>query len=146
VRPDGLLTWGDAWARGMRHPDHQAAGQIFRDAVVLARIAKRVAPLPPHRLPVPVFTYRDAHSVLPAVAVDVEPHVDGIRRLAAFYNERIRFGDPDWIERRLRAAAEPYGLRYAEVFDAWETLPGVFDRILPAKTADGDLRHPDRED
>jgi N-acetylglucosamine malate deacetylase 1 len=146
VRPDGLLTWGDAWARGMRHPDHQAAGQIFRDAVVLARIAKRVAPLPPHRLPVPVFTYRDAHSVLPAVAVDVEPHVDGIRRLAAFYNERIRFGDPDWIERRLRAAAEPYGLRYAEVFDAWETLPGVFDRILPAETADGDLRHPDRED
>jgi len=24
IKPDALLTWGDAWARGMRHPDHQA--------------------------------------------------------------------------------------------------------------------------
>jgi N-acetylglucosamine malate deacetylase 1 len=146
VRPAAVLTWGDAWARGMRHPDHQAAGQIFRDAIVLARIAKRVAPLPAHRLPVPVFTYRGAHSVLPAVAVDVEPHVDDIRRLAAFYHARIRFGDPDWIDHRLRAAAAPYGLRYAEVFDAWETRPGVVDALLPAAEAEGVLRHPDRED
>src|SRR5690606_3516492 len=53
IRPDGLLTWGDAWVRGMRHPDHDACGRIFRDAITLARIAKLVDPLPPHRKPVP---------------------------------------------------------------------------------------------
>ena len=49
IRPDALLTWGDAWGRGMRHPDHQASGKIFRDAITLARIAKVVAPGQPHR-------------------------------------------------------------------------------------------------
>src|SRR5690606_35175603 len=23
IQPTGLITWGDAWVRGMRHPDHQ---------------------------------------------------------------------------------------------------------------------------
>jgi N-acetylglucosamine malate deacetylase 1 len=146
VQPDALLTWGDGWSRGMRHPDHQAAGKIFRDAVTLARIAKRVAPLAPHRAPVPVFTYRGEHSLLPAVAVDVEPFLEGIRRLGSFYYERIRFGHPDWLERRLRRGGEPFGLRFAEVFDAWETRPGVVASLLPAALSDDEPRHPDRED
>lgn len=58
VRPDGILTWGPAWVRGMRHPDHQAAGEIARDAVTLARIAKVVEPLDPHRTRCPVFSFR----------------------------------------------------------------------------------------
>ena len=145
VRPDGLLTWGDSWGRGMRHPDHQASGKIFRDAVTLARIAKVVAPGPPHRAVVPVFTYRGAHSVIPAVAVDVEPYLDTIHELARFYRESIGFGDRDWVERRLRHAGEPYGLRYAEVFDAWETRPGVVPHLIPAPLADvGEPVHPDR--
>ena len=28
VKPDGVLTWGDAWVRGMRHPDHQAPDHL----------------------------------------------------------------------------------------------------------------------
>ena len=145
VKPDGLITWGDAWGRGMRHPDHQASGKIFRDAITLARIAKIVAPLPPHRAPIPVFTLRGAHSTLPAVAVDVEPYLDRIHELARFYREKIGFGDPDWLERRLRHAGEPYGLRYAEVFDAWETRPGVVPYLLPAEPAEsGEPVHPDR--
>src|SRR3954470_12502052 len=57
VRPDGVLTWGDAWGRGMRPPDPQATGKIFRDAITLARLAKVVAPEPPHREPAPVFAF-----------------------------------------------------------------------------------------
>jgi LmbE family N-acetylglucosaminyl deacetylase len=143
IRPDALLTWGDAWVRGMRHPDHQACGKIFRDAVTLARIAKRVSPQEPHREPVPVFTYRGAHSTLPAVAVDVEPYRDGIHELARFYMQGIGFGDPDWLERRLAQAGAPWGLRYAEVFDAWETKPGVAASLLPATDA-GLIAHPTR--
>lgn len=145
VRPDGVLTWGDAWGRGMRHPDHQASGKIFRDAITLARLAKVVAPLAPHRAAAPVFTYRGAHSVLPAVAVDVEPYLDTIHELARFYFERIRFGDPHWIDQRLRSAGAPYGLRYAEVFDAWESRPGVVPALLPAEPADEGFVHPDRK-
>lgn len=146
IRPDALLTWGDAWARGMRHPDHQASGKIFRDAITLARIAKVVAPAVPHREFVPVFTYRGAFSPIPAVAVDVEPYVERIQELARFYYERIGFGDPEWLERRLREAGAPYGLRHAEVFDAWETTGGVVDTLLPAEPAAGEPVHPTRRD
>lgn len=144
VQPDGLVTWGESWARGMRHPDHQASGKIFRDAVTLARIAKVVAPVRPHRAYVPVFTYRGAHSTLPAVAVDVEPYLDTIHELATFYRESIGFGDAAWVDRRLRLAAGPYGLRYAEVFDAWETRPGIVPHLIPADPDESELPHPDR--
>ena len=145
VKPDGVLTWGDAWGRGMRHPDHQASGKIFRDAITLARLAKVVAPETPHREPAPVFTYRGAYSQMPAVVVDVEPYLDRIHAIARFYYERIGFGHAGWIDTRLRAAAEPHGLRYAEVFDAWETPGGVVESLLPAAIgAAGDLPHPPR--
>ena len=145
VKPDGLLTWGDAWGRGMRHPDHQASGKIFRDAITLARIAKVVGPQQPHRAALPVFTYRGAYSPLPAVAVDVEPYLDTIHQLARFYRESIGFGDRAWLERRLRQAGEPYGLRFAEVFDAWETRPGVVPHLIPATPAEtGEPVHPER--
>jgi len=144
VKPDGILTWGDAWGRGMRHPDHQATGKIFRDAVTLARLAKVVAPAAPHRQPAPIFTFRGAYSHLPAAVVDVEPWVDRIHALAGFYYERIGFGNADWVDRRLRAAGEPHGLRYAEVFDAWESPGGRFNTLLPAAIGTGDLPHPSR--
>lgn len=145
IRPDALLTWGDAWGRGMRHPDHQASGKIFRDAITLARIAKVVGPGQPHRAPVPVFTFRGAHSTLSAVAVDVEPFREQIHELGRFYRENIGFGNAEWIDRRLRVTGEPYGLRYAEVFDAWETRGGIVPSLLPAEFEDGEVQHPDRE-
>ncbi len=144
VKPDGLLTWGESWGRGMRHPDHQASGKIFRDAITLARIAKVVGPLQPHRAVVPVFTFRGAYSPLPAVAVDVEPYLDTIHELATFYRESIGFGDAAWVDRRLRLAGGPYGLRYAEVFDAWETRPGIVRHLIPADPDEAELPHPDR--
>src|SRR5690606_9360371 len=103
IKPDGLLTWGEAWVRGMRHPDHQACGQIFRDAVTLARIAKIVDPLEPHRKPVPVYTIRDIHSRLPGVGVDVSPHREKILEVADHYLHGVGFGDPEWLEMRLRS-------------------------------------------
>ena len=145
IRPDAVLTWGESWARGMRHPDHQATGKIFRDAITIARIAKAVAPAAPHRAAAPVFTYRGAHSVLPAVAVDVEPHLERIHALAAFYHERIGFGDPEWIDRRLREAGARFGLRYAEVFDAWETQGGTVRSLMPFELSAAEPVHPTRE-
>lgn len=144
VRPDGLLTWGDAWVRGARHPDHQATGKIARDAVTLARIASVVKPLEPHRAPCPVFTFRGAHSTLPPVAVDVEAHRDAIFEVAAHYREALGFGDPEWLEGRLRAAGDEWGVRWAEVFDAWESAGGLVPTLLPA-AGGGFLRHPDRD-
>jgi len=145
VRPDGLVTWGDAWVRGARHPDHQATGKIARDAVTLARIAKAVEPVEPHRAPCPVFTYRGLHSRLPSVAVDVGRHVDTIFELAAFYRERIGFGDQEWLEARLRRGGEAWGVEHAEVFDAWETGGGLVETLLPPLEG-GALSHPNRED
>jgi LmbE family N-acetylglucosaminyl deacetylase len=136
VRPSGLLTWGEAWIRGQRHPDHQAAGKIARDAITLARMAKGVEPLEPHRGACPVFTLRDVHSSLPAVAVDVAPHLETIRAVAAFYRERIGFGDLAWLDRRLLEAGRAFGLERAELFDAWETRPGVVPALLPAEPGD----------
>lgn len=144
IRPTGLLTWGDAWARGMRHPDHQHCGAIFRDAVMLARIAKVVAPLEPHRLAVPVFTLRDVHSRLPAVGVDVTPHRKRIEEVADFYLQGVGFGDHEWFEHRLRSTGDRWGCRYAEEFDAWESRGNeTLDALLPARLLDN-VVHPTR--
>jgi N-acetylglucosamine malate deacetylase 1 len=145
IRPTGLLTWGEAWVRGMRHPDHQAAGQIFRDATLLARIAKLVAPLPPHRQNIPVFTMRDVHSRLPVAAVDVTAHRERIDELARFYFTGVGFGDPEWMERRLLEIGSAWGTRYAESFDAWETEGDrLTTSLLPAPPLPGQV-HPTRE-
>lgn len=145
IQPDGLLTWGDTWIRGMRHPDHRRCGELFRDAVTFARVAKVVAPLEPHRRPVPVFTLRDTHSNLPVAAVDVTPHREGIAELARHYRAGVGFGDEAWLERRLRTAGQNWGLVHAEEFDAWESAPGPTDALLPAPPLEG-LVHPERTD
>ena len=130
VAPDAVVTWGDAWARGMRHPDHQATGKIVRDAVTLARIGRLVAPVPPHREDAPVFTLRGRHSTLPTLAVDVTEHVKIVRELGAFYRERVGWPEEGFLDARLRRAGAEYGVEAAELFDAWETPPGLARRLL----------------
>ncbi|MFW5947483.1 MAG: PIG-L deacetylase family protein, partial [Gemmatimonadota bacterium] len=125
VEPDAVLTWGDAWVRGMRHPDHQATGRIVRDAITLARIRRVTAPLPPHREPAPVFTLRGRHSTLPARAVDVTRQADAALELGAFYREHVGWPPEGWQEDRFRRAGREHGVDAAEVFDAWETTPGI---------------------
>ena len=143
VRPDGILTWGDAWKRGLRHPDHQATGRIVRDAITVARIRSRVAPLAPHRAAAPVFTYRDVHSTLPAVWIDAEPWLDEILAVGEIYHQALEFPDRTWLEMRLRAIGERRGLRWAEEFDAWETRGGLVSSLLPAEP-EGLAAHPER--
>ena len=130
VAPDAVLTWGDAWARGMRHPDHQATGKIVRDAITLARIGRVVEPTPPHREDVPVFTLRGRHSGLPTLAVDVSDHVDTILEVGAFYRERVGWPEEGFLEDRLRRAGAEYDVEAAELFDAWETPPGLAGGLL----------------
>ena len=130
VRPDAVLTWGDAWARGMRHPDHQATGRIVRDAITLARIGRVVAPSTPHREPAPVFTLRGRHSTLPTRAVDVSDHGDTVLELAAFYRSEVGWPEEGFIEDRLRRAGAEYDVEAAELFDAWETPPGLGAGLL----------------
>lgn len=143
VRPDGIVTWGEAWVKGMRHPDHQACGKIARDAVTYARMPMLVDPVPPHRAFCPVFTLRGVHSTLPCVTVDVEPHLDRLFELAAYHHELIGFGERSWLEARLRAAGEAAGLGWGEAFEAWETEPGAVASLLPA-TELGAHAHPTR--
>jgi LmbE family N-acetylglucosaminyl deacetylase len=143
LRPDGLVTWGDAWVKGMRHPDHQATGKIARDSVTLARIASVVGPPAPHRGFCPVFTIRGAHSALPIVSVDVEPYIDGILQLAELYRRALGFGDRDWVLDRLRRAGAAAAQTFAEPFDAWESREGVVPALLPAAEAVA-VAHPTR--
>ena len=130
VRPDAVLTWGDAWIRGLRHPDHQATGQIVRNAVTLARIRGVVAPLEPHRGAAPVFTLRDEHSILPVRAVDVTAVLDQVLEVARFYRERVGWPDEAWLRERLERAGRDWGVGAAEVFDAWETPPGIGEGLI----------------
>lgn len=131
VRPDAVITWGDAWVRGMRHPDHQATGKIVRDAITLARLGRVTAPEEPHREPAPVFTIRGEHSTLPESVVDVSDHMDTVLELAAFHRERVGWPEEDWLVDRLRRAGEPHGFAAAERFDAWETPPGAGTLLIP---------------
>lgn len=130
IRPDAVITWGDAWIRGLRHPDHHAAGRIVRNAITLARIARVVAPEPPHREPVPVFTLRDRHSALPAAVIDVTPQLDRLHALADHYRERVGWPPREWLIERLARVGQPHGVGAAEAFDAWETEGGLLDSLF----------------
>jgi hypothetical protein len=79
------------------------------------------------------------------VTLDVSRHADAIFALAEFYRERVGFGDRAWLERRLEGAARPFGLKYAEVFDAWESEGGLRPTLLPADPGGLNL-HPTRPD
>lgn len=125
IRPDAVITWGEAWQRGMRHPDHQATGEIVRAAVTIARMKRAVAPLEPHRAACPVFTLRQPYSTLPESAVDITAVQDRVFELAAFYRERIGWPQHDWLAERHRRAGAPYGVNAAELFDAWDTVASV---------------------
>jgi len=144
LRPDGVITWGDAWVKGMRHPDHQATGRIARDAVTYARLAGLTAPRPPHRALCPVFTLRGVHSTLPRVTVDVSSWVGRIFELADYHRAIIGFGDRAWLEERLRSAGEAGGVEWGESFDAWESPPGTVAHLLPTREL-GAHPHPTRE-
>ncbi len=144
VRPTGVLTFGEAWRRGLRHPDHQATGKIVRDAITLARIQKVVDPARPHRQEAPVFTYRGLHSALPAVAIDAEPYLDKLFELGRLYFDALEFPHPDWLEERLRIIGKKWGVTYAEEFDAWETNPGLVSALLPGNL-DALPAHPERQ-
>lgn len=129
IRPDAVITWGEAWARGMRHPDHQATAKIVRDAITLARL-RRVVGSVPYREPAPLFTLRGDFSTLPEAAVDVTPYRDTVLELAAHYRERVGWPKEAWLLDRLRRAGSPHGVELAERFEAWETPPGLLDRLV----------------
>ena len=130
VAPSAVVTWGEAWTRGMRHPDHQATGKIVRDAVTLARLGRVVAPAQPHRDPMPVFTLRDEHSTLPELAIDVTPRLDILHALAAHYRGHVGWPPHDWLVERLRRRGERWGVEAAEGLDAWETEGGLRSTIF----------------
>ncbi|HEX6558846.1 MAG TPA: PIG-L deacetylase family protein [Longimicrobiales bacterium] len=132
VKPNALLTWGSAWIRGMRHPDHQATGEIARNAITLARIARVVAPLEPHRDAAPVYTLRDRNSLLPRVAINVSDQLDKVLELGRFYRERVGWPREEWLRNRLLEAGRGWGVPAAEVFDAWETAPGLYASLFDA--------------
>ncbi|MGH8104036.1 MAG: PIG-L deacetylase family protein [bacterium] len=130
IKPDAVVTWGEAWTGGARHPDHQATGKIVRDALSYARFGSVIAPFEPHRVRAPVFTYRDRHSQIPPVYVDVAKHLDKILAVAKYYSERMGWPTHDWVLARLNAKGKPANLPYAEVFEAWETDPGVVTHLI----------------
>ena len=130
IRPDAVITWGDAWVRGPRHPDHQATGQLVRNAITLARIARVVKPDAPHRAAAPVFTLRDRHSQITEVAVDVTSQLDRLHALADYYRERVGWPDRPWLEERLRRAGASHSVPAAELFDAWETPGGLVTSLM----------------
>lgn len=130
IKPDAVLTWGDAWVRGTRHPDHQATGQIVRGAITLARIKRAVEPIEPHRTVAPVFTLRDRHSTLPCAAIDVSPHLDIILEVGRFYHARVGWPDEAWLRLRVQTAGLRWGVAAAEEFDAWESVPGLRQSLL----------------
>jgi LmbE family N-acetylglucosaminyl deacetylase len=130
IKPDAVITWGDAWVRGMRHPDHQATGQIVRNAVTIARIAKAVAPATPHRKTAPIYALRDRNSVLPRATIDVTAYHAKIQEVGAFYRQFVNWPDPDWLDATLRSAGAPHDVAFAEPFDVWDGEPGVRKQLI----------------
>jgi N-acetylglucosamine malate deacetylase 1 len=130
IKPDAVITWGEAWIRGRRHPDHQATGQIVRAAVTIARMKRAVAPAEPHRGVAAIFTLRDRHSQIPVAAIDVTPYQDLIHEVGRFYRERVGWPPEEWLRDLLRRQGHAFGVTAAEEFDAYESVPGLRRSLL----------------
>jgi N-acetylglucosamine malate deacetylase 1 len=130
VKPDAVITWGNAWMRGMRHPDHQATGDIVRGGITIARMKRAVAPIEAHRGAASVYTLRDRHSSLPCAAIDVTAHLEKVLAVGRFYKERLGWPDEAWLKQRLQMAGWRWGVGAAEELDAWESLPGLRTSLL----------------
>ena len=130
IKPDAVITWGEAWIRGRRHPDHQATGQIVRAAVTIARMKRAVAPVEPHRGVAAIFALRDRHSQIPIAAIDVTKYQDVIHKVAQFYRERVGWPPDEWLRGLLKRQGEPFGLEAAEDFDAYESVAGLRTSLL----------------
>jgi N-acetylglucosamine malate deacetylase 1 len=130
IKPDAVITWGDAWMRGMRHPDHQATGEIVRGGITIARMKRAVAPIEPHRGAAAVFTLRDRHSALPCAALDVSAVEEKALEVGRFYKGRVGWPDEGWHRQRLEMAGWRWGVKAAEEFDAWESAPGLRKSLL----------------
>ncbi len=145
VRPDGLVTWGDAWVKGMRHPDHQAAGKIARDAVTYARIAScdPSAAAAPGLLP----GLHDTRRPLRATARHRRRVAVGRTHLRARGLPPGRSSDSGIAGGSRTVCAPPGtvgGVEWGEAFEAWETHPGTVDLLLPAREILGHA-HPTRK-
>jgi N-acetylglucosamine malate deacetylase 1 len=130
IKPDAVITWGDAWLRGRRHPDHQATGQIVRAAVTIARMKRAVEPVEPHRAVAAIYTLRDRHSTLPTAVIDVTKYQDKIFEVARFYRERVGWPPEEWLRDLLRRVGQTWGVAAAEEFDAYESVPGLRTTLL----------------
>ena len=130
VKPDAVITWGHAWMRGMRHPDHQATGEIVRGGITIARMKRAVAPIEPHRGAAAVFTLRDRHSNLPCAAIDISKHADMALAVGRFYKERLGWPDESWLRQRMEMAGWRWGVAAAEELDAWESSPGLRTSLI----------------
>jgi hypothetical protein len=75
----------------------------------------------------------------------VTPYRDGIAEVAEMYFHGLGFGDPEWLDLRLRTAGERWGFPYAEEFDSWESPSRAATTLLPASLLHG-ATHPERQD
>jgi LmbE family N-acetylglucosaminyl deacetylase len=129
IKPDAVITWGEAWIRGRRHPDHQATGQIVRAAVTMARMKRAVAPAERTAVAA-IFALRDRHSQIPVAAIDVTPYQNLIHEVGRFYRERVGWLPEEWLRDPLRRQGHALGVQAAEEFDAYESVPGLRRSLL----------------
>lgn len=92
-----------------RHPDHERAHRLVRDATFYAGLTRRAPGLDPHR-PGAVFSYMQHHSFEPSFIVDVTTVWDlKLAALAAYDSQFYREGD-DGSEPLTKIASREFAL------------------------------------
>jgi hypothetical protein len=63
----------------------------------------------------------------------VSAQLEKVYALGKFYRERVGWPPEEWHRNRLAAAGGEYGVRAAEVFDAWESAPGLYGSLFESE-------------
>jgi bacillithiol biosynthesis deacetylase BshB1 len=135
VRPDVLFTHVGLDA----HPDHVAAFEITRGAVLLSRIVKIDLPHEPWR-PGPVHGFLSSHlrhAYQPSFVLGLgeEDHEAKIEAVLAYESQFVRGRHENWARNLLTARAEYFGslgrVRYGEPIVS-EEVPGLWDVLAIA--------------
>ncbi len=135
VRPDVVFTHVQLDA----HPDHVAAFEIARGAVLLSRIVKIDLPHDPWR-PGPMHQFLSSHlrhAYAPSFVLGLgeEDHEAKIEAVLAYESQFVRGRHPNWARNLLTARAEYFGslgrVRYGEPI-VTDEVPGLWDVLAVA--------------
>ncbi|MEA2070745.1 MAG: PIG-L deacetylase family protein [Asgard group archaeon] len=119
IKPDIILTWGEAQQPGYGHPDHRYTSKLTIDAISYMRYKNEKDDYEPHRKSISLYTtyYPLKPSTERPFFIDVSTQLEKIMAVLDIYTEAYgNWQVKDYIKTQLNMFGRIAGVKYAEAF------------------------------